>query len=42
MEIAERVKELIESEVNKNGYIVDEVLYLKTKGYKKPYYILSY
>lgn len=32
MEIAERVKELIESEVNKNGYIVDEVLYLKEDG----------
>ena len=32
MEIAERVRELIESEVNKNGYIVDEVLYIKEDG----------
>ena len=32
MEIAKRVKELIESEVNKNGYIVDEVLYVKEDG----------
>lgn len=32
MEIAERVKKLIESEVNKNGYIVDEVLYVKEDG----------
>lgn len=32
MEIAEKVKELIESEVNKNGYIVDEVLYVKEDG----------
>ena len=32
MEIAERVKKLIESEVNKSGYIVDEVLYVKEDG----------
>ena len=32
MDIAGRVKELIESEVNKNGYIIDEVLYVKEDG----------
>ena len=32
MEIAKRVRELIENEVNKNGYIVDEVLYVKEDG----------
>lgn len=32
MDIANRVKEIIESEVNKNGYIIDEVLYVKEDG----------
>lgn len=32
MEIAEKVKKLIESEVTKSGYIVDEVLYVKEDG----------
>ena len=32
MEIAERVRKLIESEVTKSGYIVDEVLYVKEDG----------
>ena len=32
MDIAERVKEIIENEVNKNGYIIDEVLYVKEDG----------
>ena len=32
MEIADKVKKLIESEVNKSGYIVDEVLYVKEDG----------
>ena len=32
MYIAERVKEIIENEVNKNGYIIDEVLYVKEDG----------
>ena len=32
MEIAEKVKKLIEGEVTKSGYIVDEVLYVKEDG----------
>ena len=32
MEIADRVKKLIEEEVSKNGYILDEVLYVKEDG----------
>ena len=32
MEIADRVKKLIENEVSKNGYILDEVLYVKEDG----------
>ena len=32
MEIADKVRKLIESEVNRNGYIVDEVLYVKEDG----------
>ena len=32
MDIAQRVKELIESHVVENGYILDEVLYVKEDG----------
>ncbi len=32
MEIADRVRKLIEEEVSKNGYIIDEVLYVKEDG----------
>ena len=32
MEIADKVKKLIEEEVSKNGYIIDEVLYVKEDG----------
>ena len=32
MEIADRVRKLIEEEVSKNGYIIDEVLYVKDDG----------
>lgn len=32
MEIADRVKKLIEDKVNESGYIIDEVLYVKEDG----------
>jgi len=32
MDIAEKVKELIEKSVEENGYIIDEVLYVKEDG----------
>lgn len=32
MDIASKVKELIGETINKNGYILDEVLYLKEDG----------
>ena len=32
MEIADRVKKLIEDKVKENGYILDEVLYVKEDG----------
>lgn len=32
MDIAQRVRELIESYIVENGYILDEVLYLKEDG----------
>ena len=32
MDIAKRVKELIEKSVEENGYIIDEVLYIKEDG----------
>ena len=32
MDIAKKVKELIEETINKNGYILDEVLYVKEEG----------
>ena len=32
MDIAKKVKELIEEEVKQNGYIIDEVLYVKEDG----------
>ena len=32
MDIASKVKELIEEDVKKNGYIIDEVLYVKEDG----------
>ena len=32
MDIASRVKELINDSVEKNGYIIDEVLYVKEDG----------
>lgn len=32
MDIASRVKELIVETINKNGYVLDEVLYLKEDG----------
>lgn len=32
MNIAEKVKDLIESQIVENGYIIDEVLYVKEDG----------
>lgn len=32
MDIAEKVRELIEEKVKENGYILDEVLYVKEDG----------
>jgi len=32
MDIAKKVKELIEKSVEENGYIIDEVLYVKEDG----------
>lgn len=32
MDIASKVKDLIENSINKNGYILDEVLYVKEDG----------
>ena len=32
MDIASKVRQLIEKEVNENGYIIDEVLYVKEDG----------
>lgn len=32
MDIASKVRDLIEKDVNENGYIIDEVLYVKEDG----------
>ncbi|MBE6139110.1 MAG: hypothetical protein E7174_01200 [Firmicutes bacterium] len=32
MDIASKVKDLIENSINENGYILDEVLYVKEDG----------